>query len=91
VGPEVRERFLEVAAPAQRAATEGCFRPSPRRAGHFLADLQQLALLRLDDCGVTRTHRDTRCTYSLPARFFSHRREGVTGRMAALVLINPPA
>jgi copper oxidase (laccase) domain-containing protein len=31
------------------------------------------------------------CTYSDPQRFFSHRRDGVTGRMASLIWIDPDA
>jgi YfiH family protein len=89
VGPEVRAAFADAASHGQSAATLACFRPSAARPGHYLADLQQLALLRLAALGVHQVVRDTRCTFSNPAQFFSYRRDGSTGRMAALILINP--
>ena len=77
VGPEVREAFT-VHDPA--AAAE--FRLG--RDGRFLADLPALARRRLAACGVTSVSGGTHCTYSDPARFYSYRRDGATGRMAAL-------
>ncbi|PWG62619.1 peptidoglycan editing factor PgeF [Sediminicurvatus halobius] len=78
VGVEVREAFLD----GDSGAT-GCFRPSP--AGRWLADLGGLARRRLAGAGVAAIHGGGLCTYSDPARFFSYRRDGRTGRMAALV------
>jgi copper oxidase (laccase) domain-containing protein len=40
---------------------------------------------RLHRAGVTDVHADASCTYSDAARFFSFRRDGATGRMAALI------
>jgi YfiH family protein len=77
VGPEVREAFA-VRDPA--AAAE--FRPG--RDGRYLADLPALARRRLAACGVASVSGGEYCTYSDPARFYSYRRDGVTGRMAAL-------
>lgn len=89
VGPEVRAAFAEAACAAQRTATLNCFRPCAARPGHYLADLQQLAVLRLQSLGVQQIARDSRCTFNLPQQLFSYRRDGTTGRMAALILINP--
>ncbi|MFN2286971.1 MAG: peptidoglycan editing factor PgeF [Chromatocurvus sp.] len=86
VGPEVREAFCADAAPAQAAAIKACFRPSAR-AGHFLADLRALARWRLAALGVATIAADSRCTASSPLTFFSYRRDGVTGRMASVILI----
>jgi copper oxidase (laccase) domain-containing protein len=47
-------------------------------------DLYALARLRLAAAGVTRVHGGELCTISEPARFFSHRRDARTGRMATL-------
>lgn len=88
VGPEVREAFRAGIPAGQAAAVEACFRPSAR-PGHFLADLQSLARLRLAALGVAHIAADRRCTASLPSTFFSYRRDGTTGRMASLILINP--
>ena len=86
VGPEVREAFCAATVPAQAAAVKACFRPSAR-AGHFLADLRALARWRLDALGVASIAADSRCTASSPLTFFSYRRDGVTGRMASMILI----
>lgn len=76
VGSEVRERFLG----ADREA-EPAFRPSP--AGRWLADLYALARRRLTRAGVEPVHGGDFCTLSDAERFFSYRRDGVTGRMAS--------
>lgn len=76
VGEEVRAAFL-----AADAGCAACFAPSP--AGRWLADLFALARRRLAGAGVTRVHGGGVCTYAEPARFFSYRRDGVTGRMAS--------
>jgi YfiH family protein len=88
VGAEVRMQFL---ADADTAATRACFRESPGRPGHFLADLRMLATQRLARAGVPDVQGVNLCTYSLPLQFFSYRRDGVTGRMASLILrLNTP-
>ena len=88
VGPEVREAFCTRAPRPAAAGVEACFRPAPRR-GRFLADLQGLARQRLAALGLRYIVADERCTATAPQRFFSYRRDGDTGRMASLILINP--
>ena len=78
VGPDVRDAFL-----AGDARAEAAF--SPRSPGKWMADLFLLARQRLARCGVTRIHGGDLCTYSDPRRFYSYRRDGATGRMAALI------
>ena len=82
VGPEVREAFVEADSPAA-----DCFVPASRK-GHFLADLRGLARRRLAHMGIDAAAivDDERCTYRDPATFYSHRRDGPTGRMASLIL-----
>lgn len=77
VGEEVHSAFI---ADDPAAATH--FHPG--RAGRWLADLPALARRRLMKCGVASVHGGGACTVSDPARFYSYRRDGVTGRMAAL-------
>ncbi|NEV62901.1 peptidoglycan editing factor PgeF [Thiorhodococcus minor] len=79
VGVEVRDQFI-AADPGAAAA----FRPSGDR---WLADIFTLARLRLGRLGVERVYGGGDCTYSQPERFFSYRRDGVTGRMASLIWI----
>lgn len=78
VGPEVRTAFV-----AQHAAAASAFVPSAR-AGHWLADLYQLARIRLAALGVQAVFGGGQCTLS-DERFYSYRRSAVTGRMASLV------
>ena len=82
VGDEVMEAFV-----SQDRGAAGMFRPLS--AGKWLADLQGLARLRLAALGVNRVYGndggDAWCTVSNPLRFFSHRRDRVSGRLAASV------
>jgi purine-nucleoside/S-methyl-5'-thioadenosine phosphorylase / adenosine deaminase len=83
VGAEVRERFVDHDPEAARAFVPGQSR------GHFLADLYQLARHRLQAAGVTQIYGGHWCTFSDAGRFFSYRRDAVTGRMASLIFIDP--
>jgi YfiH family protein len=62
---------------------------APTRPGHWLADLPALARRRLAAAGVQRVFGGTECTISEPARWYSFRRDGATGRMASLIWISP--
>lgn len=53
--------------------------------GKYFADLFALARLRLAHAGVARVSGGGVCTVNDPAQFFSYRRDGTTGRMAALI------
>jgi polyphenol oxidase len=55
------------------------------RPGNWLADLPMLARRALASAGVAEVHGGSLCTCSDPGRFFSYRRDGTTGRMAALI------
>lgn len=89
VGGEVRGQFLAAARAADAAATDACFVPTAARPGHYLADLYALATLRLTAAGAHRVWGGKECTYSAPDRYFSYRRDGLTGRMASLILLRP--
>ena len=85
VGDDVRDAFMATAGSGV-AAVAACFRP--HTAGKWLADLSALARLRLAACGVGSIHESGLCTASDARRFYSYRRDGITGRMAALIWID---
>jgi polyphenol oxidase len=82
VGPEVRDAFR-----AGDPGADALFRPHGQ--GKFLADLAGLARRRLAGLGVGAVYGNDGgpewCTVSNPSRFFSHRRDRVSGRLAASV------
>ncbi len=80
VGNEVRDAFVTV------DPTAGCAFV-PDKSNKWLADLYVLARQRLASAGLLNVYGGVKCTYSDPARFFSHRRDKVSGRMAALIWI----
>ncbi len=81
VGDEVRDAFVGHDPRAADAFV-------PHGPGKWLADLFSLARLRLAAAGLTQVFGGGLCTVSDPARFFSHRRDRVSGRMAAMVWID---
>ncbi len=87
VGAAVLEAFGTEPAPV----TSVRFRYQPRDDGQrrWRADLAGLARGRLHASGVQRVSGGTWCTVTDRSRFFSFRRDGITGRMAACVWIRP--
>jgi YfiH family protein len=82
VGAEVRKQFLDADSCAVAA-----FKVSTIRPDKFYADLYHLARLRLQRAGVRSIHGGGFCTVTEPEKFYSYRRDGVTGRMASLIWI----
>ena len=81
VGDEVRRAFVE-----RHPEAAASFVPQPT-PGKWLADIYQLARIRLRHAGVQAVYGGGRCTFNEADSFYSYRRDGVTGRMAALVWI----
>jgi len=80
VGQEVRAAFL-----AQAAQADIAFKPT--RPDHWLCDLYLLAKQRLSMLGIENVYGGDFCTFSDSTRFFSHRRDGQSGRLASLIWI----
>jgi YfiH family protein len=78
VGAEVRAAFIAKDAQAVSAFVPGV-------DGKWQADIYQLARLRLQALGVTQIYGGQHCTFHEAARFFSYRRDGVTGRMGTFI------
>ena len=81
VGEEVRQQFIQYDQQAAQA-----FKPLGDK---WLCDMYMIAQQRLNQAGVTQIYggsiNEDFCTYTDKARFFSFRRDNVTGRMASLI------
>lgn len=78
VGVEVRDALLKGDAGAGEAL-------APNARGRYLADLWMLARRRLERLGVARIYGGGECTFAQGDRYYSHRRDGLTGRQATLI------
>jgi polyphenol oxidase len=79
VGSEVRDEFMKHDNKSDKAFTV--------YQDRYLADLHQLARLRLAQFNVAEISVSQHCTFSEPDLFYSYRRDGKTGRMATLIYI----
>lgn len=79
VGAEVRLAFIE-----KNKAFDPVFIP---HNGKYLANIYMLARIILQENGVTQIYGGDFCTVTEKSRFFSYRREQITGRMASLIWI----
>ncbi len=79
VGEELVEAFVSQDASAWQAFEE------TSSEGKYLANIYQLARLRLKAAGVKHIYGGDLCTFSDQQRFYSYRRDGETGRMASLI------
>lgn len=78
VGEEVRAAFTRADPLCARAFTANA-------RGRWQCDLYALARRRLEVLGITAVYGGGWCTYTDSRRFFSYRRDGRCGRMAALI------
>ena len=78
VGEEVRQAFGDEAS--------ACFE---RRGERWLFNLYGAARIKLSQIGIGRIYGGGFCTFSDEERFFSYRRDGVTGRMASVIWLSP--
>jgi polyphenol oxidase len=94
LGPAIGPAVFEVGADVKTAFTawssacETAFVGSGE--GRWLADIYELARLRLRQAGLFNIFGGGWCTFSDAERFFSFRRDGETGRMATLIWIDEP-
>jgi hypothetical protein len=81
VGDEVRAVFVDADPQAAAALVPG-------QHGKYFADIYTLARLRLNALGITQIYGGGYCTYRERERFFSYRRDGVTGRMGTFIWLD---
>lgn len=85
VGVDVLEMFFEHARDTGHSeAIAQAFIPGQRPL-HFFGDLYALARAELHSLGVDSVFGGNFCTFTEPERFYSYRRDKVTGRMASLI------
>lgn len=81
VGEDVLDAFTSFDASAIQA-----FQPR-EVSGKWLADMNMLVTQRLNRAGVEQVFHSNLCTYQDSERFYSYRRDGVTGRQATFIWI----
>ena len=92
LGPAIGPRHFEVGAEVRAALLAGdagaaaAFAPNIR--GRFMADLDLLARRRLAALGIWRVFGGGLCTHADADKYFSHRRDGATGRQATLIWLD---
>jgi hypothetical protein len=92
LGPCIGPGRFEVGAEVVQAFGGGprfAWRPRPDGQPRWLADLPGLARDRLQALGLASASGGRWCTVEDPSNFFSFRRDGLTGRMAAAVWLRP--
>ena len=91
IGPESFEVGEDVVGRFQDSGLhdlQKSFLPIANKPGKYLADIYQLARDRLNKVGVNAIFGGDLCTVMDDERFFSYRRDGVTGRFASLIWIS---
>jgi len=93
IGPQAYEVGADVAEAVRSALGAGQTRDlllAGRRRDRWQLDLFTLTERLLRDSGISTVGCERLCTYA-DARFFSYRRDGITGRMATVVWLPVPA
>jgi len=78
VGVEVKEAFTQLDLEFNRAFVK-------QGNGKYLANLHQIAQHQLESLGITVIARLAECTYEENNKYYSYRKEQVTGRMASVI------
>ena len=94
LGPAIGPQSFEVGSEVKQAFVmrmgidaENAFAASPHRSGHYFADLYELARIELKRLGVKEIFGGGWDTFT-DTRFYSYRREAVTGRMVSAIWLD---
>jgi len=88
LGPAIGPRAFEVGEDVFETfagADSGNLAAFKRHGNRWLADLYQLARIKLAKTGLEQVTGGEQCTFTDNCRFFSYRRDGLTGRMASVI------
>lgn len=80
VGSEVKASFVQ---------ESDCFNSAftAKTNGKYLADLHKIAKLQLENLGINQISTLPECTYSNSNKYYSYRKNAITGRMASLICL----
>jgi hypothetical protein len=81
VGDDVKAIFANKAY-----NTDPAFKP--KTANKWLLDIYQIARYNLSHYGVEHIYGGGECTFTQSEKYFSYRRDGITGRMASLIWLD---
>jgi YfiH family protein len=90
VGPEVLAQFRSMAQSddhSQQITAAFTSSVGDSQSDRLQANLYSLAIAELNACDVSDIYGGDCCTFSEPERFYSYRRDGITGRHASLIWI----
>lgn len=94
MGPAIGSSIYEVGEDVFKTFQESSIKPNgndfvaiPNKNGKYLVNLYSLAKARLKLMGINRVDGGGSCTYLDQDRFFSYRRDGITGRFACFIWI----
>jgi len=85
VGADVKAAFLnKVSDSVERNLVAECFLHAEAE-NKYMADIYSLARIRLNNLGITKVSGGNYCTVCDANLFYSHRRDGNSGRMASVI------
>jgi len=87
-GPAISKKHFEIGAEVkqQLGGSEDYYLPNSERSGHYYCDLKGVLGERMSELGVEYTYT-TDCTFEDNEKFYSYRRDGVTGRIVSMLWI----
>ena len=91
LGPCISKEAFEVGSEVKRAFVEqgGAFTQAfcKQANGKYLANLHEIARLQLTALGIRKISSLSECTYSQPEKYYSYRKNAITGRMASVITL----
>jgi YfiH family protein len=89
LGPAIGPKNYEVGDEVRNAFPGEHERYFTNTGDRWLLDLYGVARHLLSQLGITGIHGGRYCTFSDSERFFSYRRDGICGRMASVIWLEP--
>ncbi|WP_246143567.1 peptidoglycan editing factor PgeF [Colwellia echini] len=84
VDTEVRQAFIELNNEFSNAFIQ---KSTAHQQAKYLADLHKIARMQLTNLGVTAISELAECTYLQTDKYYSYRKDNITGRMASIICL----